>query len=79
MFYIHRGAVRKYRPDFLIRMASGTTLVLEIKGQDSERDRTKRSFLDEWVRAVNAHGGFGHWSSDVAMSLGEVEDILARH
>ena len=32
IFYIHRGVVRKYRPDFLIRLKSGATLVLETKG-----------------------------------------------
>lgn len=36
--------------------------ILETKGQDTARDRTKREFLDEWVRAVNSHGGFGTWS-----------------
>ena len=41
-------------------------LVLETKGQDSEQDRTKRRFLDEWITAVNAHGGFGRWAGDVS-------------
>ena len=79
LFYVHRGVVRKYRPDFLIRLTSGDMLVLEIKGRDSDRDRTKRRFLDEWVRAVNAHGGFGRWTWGVSKSPGDVRDILARH
>ena len=79
VFYVHRGVVRKYRPDFLVRLKSGKHLVLETKGQDSERDRTKRRFLDEWVNAVNAHGGFGHWSWDVSKDPGDIQDILARH
>ena len=54
-------------------------LVLEVKGQDSDRDQTKRRFLDEWVRAVNAHGGFGRWSWDVSKNPGDVRDILVRH
>ena len=37
-------------------------LILEVKGRDSDQDRTKRRFLEEWVNAVNAHGGFGHWN-----------------
>ena len=32
VFYVHRGVVRKYRPDFLIRLRSGDMLVLETKG-----------------------------------------------
>ena len=38
VFYVHRGVVRKYRPDFLIRLRSGDMLVLETKGQDSEQN-----------------------------------------
>ena len=79
VFYVHRGVVRKYRPDFLIRLTSGDMLVLEVKGQDSDRDQTKRQYLDEWVRAVNAHGGFGRWAWDVSKNPGDVQDILGKH
>ncbi len=73
------AVVRKYRPDFLIRLASGDMLVLETKGQDTESDRVKRRYLDEWVQAVNQQGGFGRWRWDVAMRPGDILDILARH
>lgn len=79
IFYIYRGVVRKYRPDFIIRLRSGGMLVLETKGRDRDQDRTKRQFLDEWVKAVNAHSGFGRWSWDVSMNPGDIHDILARH
>ena len=79
VFYVHRGVVRKYRPDFLIRLTSGDMLVLETKGQDTDQDQTKRKYLAEWVEAVNAHGGFGRWRWDVALNPGEVHAILARH
>ena len=79
VFYVHRGVVRKYRPDFLIRLASGDMLVIETKGQDSDQDRTKHRFLAEWVEAVNAHGGFGRWSWDVSKAPADIRDILARH
>ena len=61
ILYLFKGVVLKYRPDFLIRLEDGSFLVLEVKGQDDQQDRTKREFLDEWVRAVNAHGGFAKW------------------
>ncbi len=79
VFYVHRGVVRKYRPDFLIRLKSGDMLVLETKGRDSDQDRTKRKYLAEWAEAVNAHGGFGRWRWDVALNPGEIHGILARH
>jgi type III restriction enzyme len=79
VLYVYRGVVRKYRPDFIIRLKTGSHLVLETKGQDTEQDQTKRRFLDEWVKAVNQHGGFGSWSWDVSKNPGDIKDILARH
>ncbi len=78
VLYIYRGVVRKYRPDFLVRLASGAMLVLETKGQDTEQDQVKQRYLEEWVQAVNAHGGFGRWCWGVARQPGDIRDILAR-
>lgn len=76
--YVYRGVVRKYRPDFLVRLKNGEMLVLETKGQDTEQDRVKRRYLEEWIQAVNAHGGFGRWAAAVAKNPGEIHDILTR-
>ncbi len=76
VLYVYRGVVRKYRPDFLVRMNNGDMLVLETKGQDTEQDQVKRRYLDEWTQAVNAHGGFGRWRWAVARQPGEIRDIL---
>ncbi|MGB9711769.1 MAG: hypothetical protein ACPL2F_01355, partial [Dissulfurimicrobium hydrothermale] len=76
VLYVYRGVVRKYRPDFLVRLANGDMLVLETKGQDTEQDRVKRRYLGEWIQAVNAHGGFGHWRWAVARHPGEIRDVL---
>ena len=79
VLYLYKGIVRKYRPDFLIRLKSGEMLILETKGQVTEQDRTKLRFLDEWVRAVNAHGGFGCWRWAVVEDPGEIQDVIASH
>jgi len=79
ILYLHKGIVHKYRPDFLIRLKSGEMLILETKGQVTEQDRTKLRFLDEWVRAVNAHGGFGCWRWAVVEGPGEIQDVIANH
>ncbi|MFS8816114.1 DEAD/DEAH box helicase family protein [Synechococcus sp. R60.4] len=76
VLYLYRGVVRKYRPDFLVRLANGDMLILETKGQDTELDRVKRRYLDEWVQAVNAHGAFGRWRWKVARYPGEIRDTL---
>jgi type III restriction enzyme len=74
--YIFKGVVRKYWPDFIIRLTDGTHLVLETKGQETQQDKTKREFLSEWVRAVNDHGGFGKWRSAVSRNPADVKEII---
>jgi type III restriction enzyme len=76
VLYIFKGVVQKYRPDFIIRLRNGGYLILEVKGQDTQRDRTKREFLDEWVRAANEHGGFGRWQWAVSTHPSDVSAIL---
>jgi type III restriction enzyme len=76
--YLWNGVRRRYLPDFLVRLADGRTLVLEIKGEDSPQARAKHAALDAWVQAVNTKGGFGLWCWDVAYQPGQLRDILAR-
>ncbi|MEI7903697.1 MAG: type III restriction endonuclease subunit R, partial [bacterium] len=45
VLYVYRGIVRKYRPDFLVRLTNGEMLVLETKGQEPEQDKVKRRYL----------------------------------
>ncbi len=54
-------------------------LVLEVKGQDSDESRAKRQALVEWVNAVNQHGGFGEWASEVSYDVNDIHEILSRH
>jgi type III restriction enzyme len=79
ILYVFKGVILKYRPDYLIRLTSGKMLVLEVKGQNTQQGGTKRDFLREWVNAVNAHGGFGQWSSDVSMNPADLPNILKKH
>jgi type III restriction enzyme len=76
ILYVFRGVIRKYWPDYLIRLKDRGMLVLEVKGQDSQENQTKREFLDEWVRAINDHGGFGRWSWAVSREASDLPEIL---
>ena len=69
--------VRRYIPDFIIKLANGEFLILEIKGQDDPQVQAKKDALDKWVKAVNEHGGFGAWHSGIAFELAEVPLIIA--
>ncbi|MFZ3201109.1 MAG: hypothetical protein WA175_08155, partial [Candidatus Acidiferrales bacterium] len=77
--YSFRGVIRKFRPDYIVRLANGKMLVLEVKGQDNQEQQTKREFLEEWVRAVNGHGGFRTWAADVSRHPNDIHEILQKH
>ena len=79
IIYTFKGVVHKFRPDYLVRLNNNKMLVLEVKGQDNQEQRTKREFLAEWVRAVNNHGGFGKWASDVSRHPKDIQEILAKY
>ncbi len=79
IYYNYQGIIRKYYPDFIIKMNNGKYLVLEIKGQDDERNRTKRAYLKEWTKAVNTQGGFGKWHSDVSFHPSDIEGIIKKY
>jgi len=74
--YNFQGVVRKYWPDFIVKLANGTQLILETKGKDDDRNKVKRDFLDEWVQAVNAHGGFGKLAWAVSRHPSDYEGIF---
>ena len=70
--------VRKYRPDYIIRLKTGYMLVLETKGQPDQQTQAKRQALEQWTQTVNQHGGFGNWSADESAAPGDIKDILAK-
>jgi type III restriction enzyme len=80
VLYLWNGSKKKFIPDFLVRYKSGKTLALEVKGKDSPQDQTKRAALRQWVEAVNAHGGFGTWVSDLVIAEpSQARDVIDRN
>lgn len=69
--------IRKFRPDYPVRLTNGKMLILEVKGQNNQEQQTRRDFLAEWVRAVNGQGGFGTWAADVSCYPSDIHEILA--
>ncbi len=76
--YVFDGVVRKYYPDFLIRLRNGKMLVLETKGQVTRQTTEKRKALEEWIIAVNQLGDYGEWVSDLSTDIADVDGIIAR-
>ncbi|MCL6503533.1 MAG: DEAD/DEAH box helicase family protein [Pirellulales bacterium] len=62
--YEYMGAEHSYEPDFLVQLANGLNLLLEIKGYEvhnAEMTHAKHTAARKWISAVNNHGGFGRW------------------
>jgi type III restriction enzyme len=63
--YEWQGVRHEYRPDYLVRLhnkgGATVTVILEIKGFESEQDRQKEAAARRWVRAINHHREFGRW------------------
>ncbi len=76
ILYNYQGIIRRYFPDFIIKLKNGEHVILETKGQDSEQNKTKRAFLEGWCRAVNHHGGFGKWIGAVSFDPNDLHKII---
>jgi type III restriction enzyme len=80
--YLDRGVMRRYVPDFVVRLDDGggepLHLILEVKGIRDESDKAKAQTTRElWVPGVNALGGFGHWAFGEFRDWAAMEDDFA--
>lgn len=71
--YDYYAISHAYEPDFLVRVildpndpGQDVTLILEIKGYETDQDRAKHQAAKRWVRAVNNWGQMGQWTFHVA-------------
>ena len=79
VLYTFDGVVRKYLPDYLIKLDNGKTLILEVKGQETRRDIEKRKALKEWVSTINNTEEFEKWCNDVSYSIADLDGIIQKH
>ena len=61
--YLRDGEAHRYRPDYIVRLDDGTTLVLEVKGFRGHDVPLKSAAIrDKWIPAVNRLARFGRWA-----------------
>ena len=77
--YEYAGAQHDFLPDFVVRLANGTMLILEVKGYETEQDRTKYEAARRWARAVTYWGKMGRWAFEPCKRPSQVREILKRH
>ncbi|HEV2856596.1 MAG TPA: DEAD/DEAH box helicase family protein [Thermoanaerobaculia bacterium] len=73
--YLYNGQPHEYQPDFLVRLAPGHHLILEVKGFDP-LEEVKIQAAHRWVSAVNADGTWGRWDYRRARTPGEVAKLV---
>ncbi len=81
--YLDAGVMRRYIPDFIVRLDVGTdeplNLVLEVKGMRDESDKAKaQTARDLWAPGVNALGGFGRWAFAEFRDWATMDEDFAR-
>lgn len=59
--YEYLGVDHSYEPDFLVRLRDDTTIILETKGHEPDRDKAKHNAAKRWVEAANNWGKLGRW------------------
>ena len=67
--YEFEGVSHYYEPDFLVKLAGGKTVIVEIKGYETNQDRAKHEAARRWVDAVNNWGQMGEWTFHVCRDV----------
>ena len=77
IYYLWQGQTKTYFPDFIIKFDDNRYLILEVKGQTKEQDKSKWQAAKEWVAAVNADGKFGKWEFKVLDDPKNIFDVVS--
>ena len=76
--YEYEGAQHYYEPDYLVRLRNGLTLILEVKGEEDDRDRQKHQAAQRWITAVNHWRRLGRWDFLVCRDPQRLPRLLAK-
>ena len=71
------GQSRVYEPDFIVRLANGLHVVLEVRGQALAETEAKHQAAKRWVSAVNHWGQLGRWHFEVYWDPQKLGSALA--
>ncbi len=76
--YEYTGVSHAYEPDFIVRLANGIHLILEIKGFEPDQALAKHEAAKRWVSAVNNWRELGTWRFHVCRDPQRLRHELAR-
>jgi type III restriction enzyme len=74
--YLHAAGGHEYVPDFIVRLDTGLTLIMETKGGRDELADVKAQAAERWVAAVNADGRYGAWHYTMSRDMNVIPDVI---
>jgi type III restriction enzyme len=77
--YQYFGNTYRYRPDFMVKLTNGKTLLVEGKGVATEQDDAKATAARRWVQAVNNWGQLGSWDYELIFDANDLANVLESH
>jgi len=88
--YTFKGELRRYEPDFVLRLNNGVNVVLEVKGIGGRHHQpdalpAKNAAAHKWCQAVSNMGTLGAWVFDIcdgdspSQMLVSLRALLAKH
>ena len=80
--YDYQDSICHYEPDFVLKLANDTMLILEIKGKAGElhepdRVNAKSQAAKKWVKAVNNAKRYGTWEFQICREIPSLSARLA--
>jgi type III restriction enzyme len=74
--YEDEGEPHVYRPDFLVRLTDGRTVILETKGYATDQDLAKHTAARRWASVVNHWGQLGTWAFPACYGPQQIESNI---
>ena len=75
VWYVFKGEVHAYYPDFIIKISKDKYLIVETKGIKEDQDEFKWNALKEWCLAVNNEKQHGTWDFKQAYKIEDFKKL----
>ena len=74
IWYVFKGEVKTYYPDFIIKIDEDNFLIIETKGLKKDQDEFKWNAIKEWVIAIN-NLNLGNWKFETVITKEDFNKI----
>ena len=74
IWYVFKGEVKTYYPDFIIKIDEDNFLIIETKGLKKDQDEFKWNAIKEWVISIN-NLSLGNWKFETVITKEDFNKI----